>query len=260
MKKSAAFTLIELLVVIAIIAILAAILFPVFSRAKEAAIKTRAIAQFRQLGMTVLLYAGDHDDYFVPATNYGVPDTDPGRVWPPLVFPYAKNEEVFIAPGTDAKFARDWANRGNVSVGYNNATALDPLGCVQGQPPRRSGCEGFTTVVNFSATEDASKIALFAVTPNGPTASKYRGYSFSPYNGPEHPVDPRLSVPLTSDRDLVPELNWLPPSRLKPVFCRYQRTGNDDGITPVIFGDGHARVYTAKAINGFGTGILWRFR
>jgi hypothetical protein len=73
-------------------------------------------------------------------------------------------------------------------------------------------------------------------------------------------MDKRLSVPLTSDRDLVQELNTLTPSQLKPVFCRYQRTGNDDGVTPVIFGDGHARVYTAKAINSFGTGIHWRFR
>lgn len=258
MKKSA-FTLIELLVVIAIIAILSAILFPVFSRAKEAAVKTRAIAQFRQLGMTVLLYAGDHDDYFVPATNYDVPATDPGRVWPPLVLPYAKNQEIFVAPGTDAKFASDWANRGNVSVGYNGATALDSTGCIAGQP-NPLGCEGFTTAVNFSFTEESSKVALFAVTPNGPIANKYRGYSFSPYNGPEHPTDKRLSVPLVSDRDLVLELSSLSPSQLKPVYCRYQKTGNDDGVTPVIFADGHAKVFTAKAINSFGTGIQWRFR
>lgn len=258
MKRSA-FTLIELLVVIAIIAILAAILFPVFTRAKEAAVKTRAIAQFRQLGMTVLLYAGDHDDYFVPATNYDVPVSNPGRVWPPLVLPYAKNQDIFIAPGTEGMFATDWANRGNVSVGYNGATALDSMGCVAGQP-NPAGCEGFTTAVNFSFTEQSAQVALFAVTPNGPTANKYRGYSFSPYNGPEHPTDQRLSVPLTSDRDLVQELNTLQPSQLKPVYCRYQRTGNDDGVTPVIFADGHAKVFTAKAINGMNTGIQWRFR
>jgi prepilin-type N-terminal cleavage/methylation domain-containing protein len=62
--KRKAFTLIELLVVIAIIAILAAILFPVFAQAKEAAKKTSAISNAKQLGTAMILYAGDHDDYF----------------------------------------------------------------------------------------------------------------------------------------------------------------------------------------------------
>ena len=62
-----AFTLIELLVVIAIIAILAAILFPVFSQAKEAAKQTKALAQMKQIGTSLMIYAGDNDDSFVPA-------------------------------------------------------------------------------------------------------------------------------------------------------------------------------------------------
>src|SRR4051812_43381927 len=66
-KFQRAFTLIELLVVIAIIAILAAILFPVFARAKEAAKKTAAIAQMKQLSLAVMMYAEGYDDYFVPA-------------------------------------------------------------------------------------------------------------------------------------------------------------------------------------------------
>ncbi len=58
-----AFTLIELLVVIAIIAILAAILFPVFAQAREAAKKTAAISNIKQLGLTTILYASDNEDY-----------------------------------------------------------------------------------------------------------------------------------------------------------------------------------------------------
>lgn len=57
-----AFTLIELLVVIAIIAILAAILFPVFAQAKAAAKKTQDLSQMKQVGTAVQIYAGDHDD------------------------------------------------------------------------------------------------------------------------------------------------------------------------------------------------------
>ena len=59
-----AFTLIELLVVIAIIAILAAILFPVFAQAKEAAKKTQCVSNQKQLGLAFLQYANDFDDLF----------------------------------------------------------------------------------------------------------------------------------------------------------------------------------------------------
>jgi len=62
MRKNRGFTLIELLVVIAIIAILAAILFPVFARAREAARKATCIANVKQLTLACLMYAGDYDE------------------------------------------------------------------------------------------------------------------------------------------------------------------------------------------------------
>lgn len=70
-----AFTLIELLVVIAIIAILAAILFPVFAQAKEAAKKTMCVSNLKELGLAFQMYGGDNDDNFpAPITNLGVPN------------------------------------------------------------------------------------------------------------------------------------------------------------------------------------------
>ena len=71
------FTLIELLVVIAIIAILAAILFPVFSQAKEAARKTATLNNFKQIGTAMKLYVADNDDCYPLAWS---PDTTNG-VW-----------------------------------------------------------------------------------------------------------------------------------------------------------------------------------
>src|ERR1700677_1343177 len=64
MNPKKAFTLIELLVVIAIIAILAAILFPVFAQAKEAAKKTSCLSNMKQLGLADIMYVNDHDDTY----------------------------------------------------------------------------------------------------------------------------------------------------------------------------------------------------
>jgi prepilin-type N-terminal cleavage/methylation domain-containing protein len=258
-RATDAFTLIELLVVIAIIAILAAILFPVFSRAKEAAKKTSAIAQMRQLSMAVMQYADDHDGYFPPATNYGVANDNPIKIWSPIVQPYVRNVDIFVAPGSNGKYADSWATRNQQTVGYSGATAYDPAGCVEGQPDT-NGCEGFTTVTSFSKAEEAARVPILTVTPGGPLANKYRGYVFSPYNGNSHPTDNQLGLPLVSDRDLVKELNYLPPAQLKPVYCMYQRTGQDDGTTPIVFADGHTKAVSAKAILGFVGGLIWRFR
>jgi prepilin-type N-terminal cleavage/methylation domain-containing protein len=63
-SKSRAFTLIELLVVIAIIAILAAILFPVFAQAKAAAKNTTTVSNLEQQNLAIPMYAGDYDDTF----------------------------------------------------------------------------------------------------------------------------------------------------------------------------------------------------
>ncbi len=99
--KAKAFTLIELLVVIAIIAILAAILFPVFARAKESAKNTQCVSNGRQIGMAVKLYLGDYDDQMpiFYAYNSVPPAGQSGHKGVEVQLePYTKNRDIFRSP------------------------------------------------------------------------------------------------------------------------------------------------------------------
>lgn len=105
--KSRAFTLIELLVVIAIIAILAAILFPVFAQAKSAAKQSTSLSNLKQISLGAILYANDFDDvtpplYYYDANNLTLPTTDGFYYWAVLTRPYLKSKDVFYDPNDTA--------------------------------------------------------------------------------------------------------------------------------------------------------------
>jgi prepilin-type N-terminal cleavage/methylation domain-containing protein len=109
------FTLIELLVVIAIIAILAAILFPVFARAREKARQTACLNNIKEMGLGMLMYAQDYDEMF-PAMSLGpvgpipvVPEHPAFNrhstlgyfnCWSNGIYPYIKNVQIFLCPST----------------------------------------------------------------------------------------------------------------------------------------------------------------
>lgn len=109
------FTLIELLVVIAIIAILAAILFPAFARARENARRTSCLSNTKQLGLGALQYSQDYDERLPPAFN-----EDTGKYWSELIQPYVKSTQLFYCP-SDANHssANAFGAGANISYGWN---------------------------------------------------------------------------------------------------------------------------------------------
>jgi prepilin-type N-terminal cleavage/methylation domain-containing protein/prepilin-type processing-associated H-X9-DG protein len=125
-RRRAGFTLIELLVVIAIIAILAAILFPVFAQARESARKTTCASNLKQLGLAVGMYVQDYDGqyfrhwYLDPTYWFGRIDASgtPPRVLrrEGLLYPYLRNTEIQKCPSFNGLTDYDGATAG---FGYN---------------------------------------------------------------------------------------------------------------------------------------------
>jgi len=100
MRRAGGFTLIELLVVIAIIAILAAILFPVFARARENARKSNCQSNLKQMGTATTMYAQDYDETFPWHCRYTGGADAAGNDWQGQIQSYVKNTRVFACPST----------------------------------------------------------------------------------------------------------------------------------------------------------------
>lgn len=108
------FTLIELLVVIAIIAILAAILFPVFARARENARRSSCLSNLKQIGLAFIQYSQDYDER-MPAVfnnegagNFTYPNgdisTNEARPWYMTIYPYTKNYQIYTCPSASTAY------------------------------------------------------------------------------------------------------------------------------------------------------------
>jgi prepilin-type N-terminal cleavage/methylation domain-containing protein/prepilin-type processing-associated H-X9-DG protein len=98
-KQRGGFTLIELLVVVAIIGILAAILFPVFSQARERARRTSCLSNLKQIGLAVQMYVQDYDGRVPICNDNTTPSTaDDNGYWWVTLHKYTRNDGVFVCP------------------------------------------------------------------------------------------------------------------------------------------------------------------
>ena len=188
-RVTKAFTLIELLVVIAIIAILAAILFPVFARARENARRTSCLSNLKQIGLGVLQYTQDYDERY-PMRYYGGAGSPRQEVnsWRRQIFPYVKSSQLFACPSNtrNSTLADDsdptkMTNAGlptgspqftisyaiNASDNFNNSTKADGT-TYNGNPPSE-----YNSAQSLSAIEASAETIL--VTEMTQTQNSFTG-------------------------------------------------------------------------------------
>jgi prepilin-type N-terminal cleavage/methylation domain-containing protein/prepilin-type processing-associated H-X9-DG protein len=170
------FTLIELLVVIAIIAILAAILFPVFAQAREKGRQTQCASNVNQLTKAQIAYLTDYDNAFcpsriVPGNNPANPGT---KIWTELVKPYVKSGAVHVCPSaTETRYGETWADRGWPSIGYNAHLSAGWYWVGGGLP---GSSDDTLMVPNTSMIKEPANMVMLADSWSGPTENTCRGY------------------------------------------------------------------------------------
>jgi len=168
MKARSGFTLIELLVVIAIIAILAAILFPVFAKVREKARQTSCASNLKQLGLGFIQYSQDNDESMPMRFDPGFPnDHGPGQGgWAGAIFPYVKSKGVYACPSDGSRDIQDPVDHhiyGRLSYAFNENlyvknTAWDAY---------YSGRDSFGATASY--TSPSNTVMLFEIEHFEPT-------------------------------------------------------------------------------------------
>ncbi|MBS1707763.1 MAG: prepilin-type N-terminal cleavage/methylation domain-containing protein [Armatimonadetes bacterium] len=259
MNTKRAFTLIELLVVIAIIAILAAILFPVFAQAKAAAKKTTDLSNTKQQGLGIMMYAGDNDDYFPRSawtTNVNLWGWQTPMNWRDAVEPYVKGGTVRYQDGS--KY-RDLAEGGiwstpskptgrGVYAANNN---LMPSMCQWDNAASNSRCDqngdGTPTgnapfpSVNTSQLDAPAQISAtwtIGINPDWNASGDVADSSWWWWGGAQWP--PVFTGPTSGEKWDVDGKDW--PTWAMPRY-RYTSSLNSS------FGDGHAKAVKKGQFN-----------
>lgn len=190
-----AFTLIELLVVIAIISMIAAILFPVFARARENARRSTCISNQKQLGLAILQYTQDYDEKLPPVWN-GRNSALLVDLWPTIISPYVKSTQVYYCPSNTSGFDSSKLPVYNtLTYGLNAYLTVTVAGYKDGPTGTKclvdGGCEGASLAaittppsqVILLADKNGSYLVKWTVAGHTPTLQHFEGANFAFVDG-----------------------------------------------------------------------------
>jgi prepilin-type N-terminal cleavage/methylation domain-containing protein/prepilin-type processing-associated H-X9-DG protein len=261
------FTLIELLVVIAIIAILAAILFPVFAQAREKARETSCLSNLKQLDLGMLMYAQDYDETLPQwqwgrsyASGSGPAKNNGTTIWWNAIYPYVKNVQVYACPSqryqyditqdghwgwfTKPKNAADLANEGinpvflHAKIGYG---ANEPI------------MDSHPALAAMKQPADTLLLADCATSLTG-----WNGESDYDPNVPTKPANgwrmERVAYSEGYDTGRIPNFWNLGPHVTGPYNPAWDAYSRHPGGQNIAFADGHAkfRSIAATTVSLFG--------
>jgi prepilin-type N-terminal cleavage/methylation domain-containing protein/prepilin-type processing-associated H-X9-DG protein len=218
--KQRGFTLIELLVVIAIIAILAAILFPVFARARAKAQQNNCLANVKQLTLSTLMYCADYDDYYPWAWGWFAFTPPFVEWWSGEIYPYNKNLQIYACPANSTvpgyQTTNGWGAGPIVSpTDYRENPCLGNMGM---GPGCSSG--SFSPIKQAQNLRPAELLCVIACTPGG---------------GPGYDANPDVGAANYTGGD--PTLNT---SYSPTYYCPNIETAHNKGGN-VGYCDGHAK-------------------
>ncbi len=174
-KAQNAFTLIELLVVIAIIAILAAILFPVFARARENARRASCQSNLKQIGLGIQQYTQDYDEKMPFSYMYYGPGTTNLVWWEDTIQPYVKSYQIMVCPSHTAPTAYNYARP---SAPYPNPLLMsyvaNRVSDIAGSPTPAMP-DGNQSAVSIATYDEPSTTILLAEVKSGLSELPYYG-------------------------------------------------------------------------------------